>query len=210
MFIFRYHHQEFPTGMSWVEPIFYLWLSTYEAIHYKCFDFSHWLKHHSAIDREWQQGKHQGSALLALCAGNPPGNLIITLSAVLTSNRPISQIPQCIRQISHNATFCNRNVHMRAHFCYKMLHCGIWHRCILGFVKWVYYIMQWAGLKLMLFFSQSLQQLMILNIYSSWLSLKSIKDIFQHFIDSVTPLNHLEMSSFWLIFHHWQYMKLSK
>ena len=25
-----------------------------------------------------------------------------------------------------------------AHFCYKMLHCGIWHRCILGFVRWVY------------------------------------------------------------------------
>ena len=35
------------------------------------------------------------------------------------NNRPISQIPQCIRQISHNATFCNRNVHMSAHFCYK-------------------------------------------------------------------------------------------
>ena len=26
----------------------------------------------------------------------------------------------------------------RAHFCYKILHCGIWHRCILGFVRWVY------------------------------------------------------------------------
>ena len=54
-------------------------------------------------------------------------------------NRPISQIPQCIRQISHNATFCNRNVHMCAHFCYKMLRCGIWCRCILGFVRWVYW-----------------------------------------------------------------------
>ena len=53
-------------------------------------------------------------------------------------NRPISQMPQCIRQISHNAPFCNRNVHTCAHFCYKMLHCGIWHRCILGFVRWVY------------------------------------------------------------------------
>ena len=55
-----------------------------------------------------------------------------------SSNWPISQIPQCIRQISHNATFCNRNVHTCAHFCYKMLHCGMWHRCILGFVRWVY------------------------------------------------------------------------
>ena len=58
---------------------------------------------------------------------------------VLRCNRPISQIPQCIRQISHNAPFCNRNVHICAHFCYKMLHYGIWHRGILGFVKWVYY-----------------------------------------------------------------------
>ena len=41
------------------------------------------------------------------------------------NNRPISQIPECICAISHNATFCNRNVHMCAHFCYKMVHCGI-------------------------------------------------------------------------------------
>ena len=54
------------------------------------------------------------------------------------TNRPISQIPQCIRQISHNAPFCNINVHTCAYFCYKMLHCGIWHRCILGFLRWVY------------------------------------------------------------------------
>ena len=27
--------------------------------------------------------------------------------------------------ISHNTLFCNRNVHMCAHFCYKMVHCGI-------------------------------------------------------------------------------------
>ena len=53
-------------------------------------------------------------------------------------NRPISQIPECICAISHNATFCNRNVHMCAHFCYKMLHFwgSVW--CIMGFVRWVY------------------------------------------------------------------------
>ena len=34
---------------------------------------------------------------------------------------------QCIRQISHNAPFCNRNVHMCAHFCYK------W--CIAGYLS---------------------------------------------------------------------------
>ena len=54
-------------------------------------------------------------------------------------NKPISQIPQCIRQISHNATFCNRNVHTCAHFCYKKVHWGICHRCILGFVRWFYW-----------------------------------------------------------------------
>ena len=65
---------------------------------------------------------------------------LVTSVIVFACNRPISQIPQCITQISHNnAPFCKRNVHMCAHFCYKMLHCGIWHRCILEFVKWVYY-----------------------------------------------------------------------
>ena len=54
-------------------------------------------------------------------------------------NRPISQIPQCIRQIPHNAPYCNRNVHTCAHFCYKMVHCGIWDCWIVGFVRWVYY-----------------------------------------------------------------------
>ena len=41
-------------------------------------------------------------------------------------NRPISQIPQCIRHKSHNAPFCNRNVQKCAHFCYKMVHYGMW------------------------------------------------------------------------------------
>ena len=41
--------------------------------------------------------------------------------------RIISQITQCIRQKSHNAPVCNRNVHTRPLFCYKMVHCGIWH-----------------------------------------------------------------------------------
>ena len=54
-------------------------------------------------------------------------------------NRPISQIPQCIWQISHNAPFWNRNVHTCAHFCYKMVHCGIWDWCIMGFAQQVYF-----------------------------------------------------------------------
>ena len=63
---------------------------------------------------------------------------------LLLTNRPISQIPQCTSSISHNAPFCNRNVHMCAHFCYKMGHCGILIRCIMGSVRWVYYIEAWT------------------------------------------------------------------
>ena len=47
-------------------------------------------------------------------------------------NRTISQIPQCIIQISHNAPFCNRNVHAYAHCVTNgamwdmgLVHCGI-------------------------------------------------------------------------------------
>ena len=52
-------------------------------------------------------------------------------------NRPVSQIPQCTSPISHNAPFCNRNVHICAHFCYKMVHCVIFVWCIVGLVWWV-------------------------------------------------------------------------
>ena len=48
-----------------------------------------------------------------------------TLSFSQVIHRPFAQIPQCTSPISHNAPFCNRNVHMCAHFCYKMVHCGI-------------------------------------------------------------------------------------
>ena len=37
-----------------------------------------------------------------------------------------AQIPQCIKQVSHNAPLCNRNVHICARFCNKMVHCEIW------------------------------------------------------------------------------------
>ena len=47
------------------------------------------------------------------------------------------------QKISHNVPFCNRNVHTCAHFCYKMVHCGIcvaalWDLCnrsIIAFVR---------------------------------------------------------------------------
>ena len=37
---------------------------------------------------------------------------------------PSKKFPQCIRQISHNVPFCNRNLHTCAHFCCKMVHWG--------------------------------------------------------------------------------------
>ena len=56
-------------------------------------------------------------------------------------NRPIAQIPQCTCPISHNTPICNKNVRMGcAHFCYKMVHCGIWDWCIVWFVRWLNFI----------------------------------------------------------------------
>ena len=51
---------------------------------------------------------------------------------------PISQIPQCTSPISHNAPFCNINVHMCPHFCYNMVYRGLWDWCIVGFGQQVY------------------------------------------------------------------------
>ena len=42
-----------------------------------------------------------------------------------------------IHQISHNAPFCNRNMHTCAHFCYKVVHCGMWDWWMVGFVRWI-------------------------------------------------------------------------
>ena len=53
--------------------------------------------------------------------------------------RPVAQIPpQCTSPISHTAPFCNINMHMCAHFCYKMVHYGIFVWYIIIFVRWVY------------------------------------------------------------------------
>ena len=42
-------------------------------------------------------------------------------------------------QQSSNAPTCNRNVHTGAHFCCKMVHCGISVWCMVGFVRWDYW-----------------------------------------------------------------------
>ena len=59
---------------------------------------------------------------------------------------------------SHGAPFSKRNVHMRAHFSYKMKQCGIFVRCTGGFVRWVY----------LLLFGESLHQM---ETFSALLSL---------------------------------------
>ena len=67
-----------------------------------------------------------------ICGSDSYGNV----SSWLVYNRPVAQIPQCTRPISHDAPFCNRNVHTCAHFCYKIVHCGISVWCIVGFVNY--------------------------------------------------------------------------
>ena len=56
--------------------------------------------------------------------------------ASLGSNWPNSQIPECICSIPHNAPF---RTEMYT-FLFWMEYCGIWNRCILGFVKLAYCI----------------------------------------------------------------------
>ena len=51
-------------------------------------------------------------------------------------NWPSSQILECTCSISHNAPFRTE----MCTFLFWMGHCGIWNRCILGFVKLVYSI----------------------------------------------------------------------
>ena len=46
-----------------------------------------------------------------------PSRSHIIIRVNFVANRPISQIPQRLWQILHNAPFCNRNVHTCAYFC---------------------------------------------------------------------------------------------
>ena len=52
-----------------------------------------------------------------------------------TANRSIPQIPECTCSISHNAPFRTE----MCTFLFWMEHCGIWNKCILGFL-----IGQWS------------------------------------------------------------------
>ena len=58
--------------------------------------------------------------------------LLFNLKNCRRSNRAI---PQFSKQISHNTTFCNRNVHTCPLLCYKMVHCGICDWWIVNLVQ---------------------------------------------------------------------------
>ena len=56
------------------------------------------------------------------------------IDLVLPEYAPLSQIPQRTSPISHNAPFRTE----MCTFLFWMVHCGIWERCIVGFVQRVY------------------------------------------------------------------------
>ena len=90
-----------------------------------------------------EMSKTQNSVTIYLGFGSTicPTDISETRSVIFTQvrpNNPVAQILQCTSPISHNAPFCDRNVHMCAHFCYKMVHYGIFMKCIMGFIRWIY------------------------------------------------------------------------
>ena len=52
-----------------------------------------------------------------------------------------TNLTKCTYAKSHNAPFCNRNVHLCAHFYYKMVHCDIFVWYIVEFVSCVYLLL---------------------------------------------------------------------
>ena len=71
-------------------------------------------------------------------------------------------------QTTHNAPFCNRNVHTCAHFCCKMMHHGLWEWCILGFVNKINKS-TWKSVRISLFCNNSdFTYDDVWNIYNWW------------------------------------------
>ena len=67
--------------------------------------------------------------------------IIIPGCSVQSSELPVSTCSKdCSYKIqqSHNA-LCNRNGHICAHICYKVVHYGIRDQCIMGFMRMVYW-----------------------------------------------------------------------
>ena len=60
-------------------------------------------------------------------------------------SRPIDSFHKChnpFRKISHNVPICNRNAHRCPHFCYKVVHCGIWGWCFVGYFRWICWLLR--------------------------------------------------------------------
>ena len=57
----------------------------------------------------------------------------IGCESAVDHNKPVAQIPRLISPVSHNAPFCNRNMHMCTYFRSKMVNCGIFALFIVRF-----------------------------------------------------------------------------
>ena len=96
---------------------------------------SHYLHHYCSrtVLMVWPSGTALGGLVYNGACLHSMKTISRLLSWLATWNWPNSQMPECICSISHNA--------FRTEMCtflFWMEHCGIWNRCILGFVKLVY------------------------------------------------------------------------
>ena len=84
---------------------------------------------------QWKLSHHDANFVITGCTLFSVCVLTRTLppSGFCYDNWPNSQISECTCSISHNAPFRTE----MCKFLFWMEHCGIWNRCVLGFVKLV-------------------------------------------------------------------------
>ena len=110
-----------------------------------------------------------------------------------SDNWPNSQISECSCSISHNAPFRTE----MCTFLFWMKHCGIWNRCILGFLKLIYSkVPQHACTKTWSPIPQC-------PLYSEQIPGKSMK-VAQHNGVSVSKTNR-NISGVWMVSLGWNY-----
>ena len=87
----------------------------------------------STVYSDADQGKHQSSASLAFARGIHRGPVNSPHKWPVT--RKMFPFDDVIMRLLHSPSLVTRGypeVCTRAHFCYKMVHCNIWHWCIVG------------------------------------------------------------------------------
>ena len=84
-------------------------------------------------------------------------------------NRLFTQIPQCTCPISHNAPF----IIEMCTFLFWMMHCGMWDKCIVGFVRLAYRLMHLSPDKMSWHFSQQISVMFYVS-YSLYIHMKHI------------------------------------